>query len=276
MQQLHQLLIQPIAGFLPKDPNARVIFIPHQKLFLVPFAALQDNFGKYLIEQHTILTAPSIQTLDCTRLLRQRIVGKDMLVMGNPAMPSIRELPTPLPPLPGAEREAIEIASLFNTQAIIGKDATKAAFLERLSSARFIHLATHGVLYDFGSGVSGAIALAPSSDDDGWLTAGEVLGLKLNAELVVLSACHTGGGKITSDGVISLSRSFIAAGAGSVIAALWTVYDFPTDFFISEFYSQLLQNRDKAQALRQAMLSMMQKYPHPKYWAVFTLIGEAE
>jgi CHAT domain-containing protein len=71
-QRLYQLLIQPIADALPKDPNARVTFIPQRSLFLVPFAALQDPAGKYLIEQHTILTAPSIQVLALTQQQRER------------------------------------------------------------------------------------------------------------------------------------------------------------------------------------------------------------
>ena len=77
-QQLHQLLIEPIADLLPTDPNARVVFIPQESLFLVPFAALQDKDGKYLIEKHTILTAPSIQVLELTRQQRQRVGAMHM------------------------------------------------------------------------------------------------------------------------------------------------------------------------------------------------------
>ena len=73
---LHQLLIDPIASLLPKDPNAHVIFIPQRSLFQVPFPALQDANGTYLIEKHTILTAPSIQVLDLTRQQRQKLAQK--------------------------------------------------------------------------------------------------------------------------------------------------------------------------------------------------------
>ena len=76
LQKLHDLLIKPIADLLPTDSNAHVIFIPQQELFLVPFAALQDEQGKYLIEKHTILTAPSIQVLELTRQKRERVGGK--------------------------------------------------------------------------------------------------------------------------------------------------------------------------------------------------------
>jgi len=125
-------------------------------------------------------------------------------------------------------------------------------------------------------GLESAIALAPSGQDNGLLTAEEILNLKLNAELVVLSACDTGRGKITGDGVIGLSRSLISAGVPSVIVSLWAVPDSPTSSLMIEFYRQLQQNPDKAQALRQAMLATMKQHPNPRDWAGFALIGEAD
>lgn len=100
--------------------------------------------------------------------------------------------------------------------------------------------------------------------------------MKLNAELVVLSACDTGRGRITGDGVIGLSRSLITAGVPSVIVSLWSVPDAPTASLMTQFYQNLKQNPDKAQALRQAMLTTMKQHPNPRKWAAFTLIGEAE
>jgi CHAT domain-containing protein len=279
LQQLYQLLIQPIADLLPSDPNARVIFIPQDSLFLVPFAALQDATGKYLIEHYSILTAPSIQVLQFTHQQRQRVGYGEFLVVGNPAMSNVPPKPgerSPLlPNLPGAEQEAKTIAQLLNTQAIIGKDATKAAILEKMPRARIIHLATNAIA-DNERGIGSAIALAPSGNDNGLLTAEEIQNLKLNAELVVLSGCDTGLGKITADGVIGLSRSFIAAGVPSAIVSLGDVSDEATAFLMSEFYRNLQQNSDKAQALRQAMLMTMKNYPNPLDWGAFTLIGEAE
>lgn len=285
LQQLHRLLIQPIADLLPSDPTARVIFIPHQSLFLVPFTALQDANGKYLIEQHTPLIAPSIQVLALTQQQGQRNSGarsqRATLLVGNPAMPQIRpnriDPPVMLPALPGAEKEIKEIATILGTEALIGNQATKAAVLARLPSARLIHLATHGLLEDFKrSGIPGAIALAPTATDDGFLSASEILDLQLTADLVVLSACDTGRGRITGDGVIGLSRSLITAGVPSVIVSLWKVPDEPTATLMAEFYRQLQRQPDKAQALRQAMLSTLQQYPDPRAWAAFTLIGEAD
>jgi CHAT domain-containing protein len=292
LQQLYQLLIQPIADLLPSNPNARVVFIPQDSLFLVPFAALQDSSGKYLIEQHSILTAPSIQVLDLTRQQRQRVANGDILIVGNPSMPSIParpgEKPQPLPNLPGAQQEALAIAQLFNTQALIGKDATKAAVLQRMPGARIIHLATNAIV-DEERGTGSALALAPDPSasgtppyqggdrgGSGWLTAEEIQNLKLNAELVVLSGCDTGLGKITGDGVIGLARSFISAGASSVIVSLGNVSDEATAFLMTEFYRHLQQNQDKAQSLRSAMLATMKKYPNYRDWGAFTLIGEAQ
>ncbi|WP_088889887.1 CHAT domain-containing protein [Leptolyngbya ohadii] len=289
LQQLHKLLIEPIAQYLPTNENDRVIFIPQDELFLVPFAALIDANGDYLIENHTILTAPSIQVLDLTHQQRQRLRQANrnqVLVVGDPTMPQVwnpvTDSKTQLPPLPGAEAEAIAIAQEFQTQPLLEGQATETTVKQRMPNARIIHLATHGLL-DYGdpqeSGVRdfpGAIALAPSTQDDGLLTSAEIFEMNLNAELVVLSACDTGRGRITGDGVIGLSRSLMQAGVPSVVVSLWEVPDEPTAQLMTQFYQNLEQTSDKAQALRQAMLTTMQQYPDPINWAAFTLIGEAE
>jgi len=126
------------------------------------------------------------------------------------------------------------------------------------------------------------IALAPSQidgrTDDGFLTASEIINMHLNAEMVVLSACKTGQGRLTGDGVIGLSRSLIAAGVPSVVVSLWSVPDDPTALLMTEFYKnfQASPNPNKAKALRKAMLTAKKQYPDPLNWAAFTLIGEAE
>ncbi|MEB3831783.1 CHAT domain-containing protein [Phormidium sp. CCY1219] len=279
LQQLHSLLIEPIAHLLPADPQQRIILIPHQSLFLVPFSALQDSSGRFLIEKHTLIAAPSIQVLALTHQQRERVSGDNILVVGNPTMPTmptvVGQPPEPLSPLPHAEREAMEIARLFHTTALTGNQATKARVLAELPEARIVHLATHGVLDDFGTDVPGAIALAPSESDRGWLMAGEIVDLPFNAELVVLSACNTGRGKITGDGAIGLSRALMSAGVPSIIVSLWSVPDAPTATLMSEFYRHLQHHPDKAQALRQAMLTTMKTHPNPRNWAGFLLMGEA-
>jgi tetratricopeptide (TPR) repeat protein len=269
LQLLHELLIQPIENELPSNPDARIVFIPHKELFLVPFPALQDKTGKYLIEKHTILTAPSIQTLQLTHYQRQRIPAsiKNVLVVGNPT-------PNKVGSLPYAEQEANTIAKLLNTKAVVGNNADKSNILDKLPQARIIHLAAHGIL-DENRGLGSAIALAPSSWDDGLLRAEEIMLINLNAELAVLSACDTARGDITGDGIVGLSRSLIAAGVPSVIVSLWKVPDNTTAPLMAEFYRNWQRNPDKAIALRQAMLTTMKQYPNPVDWAAFTLIGEA-
>ncbi|BAY66438.1 TPR repeat-containing protein [Calothrix brevissima NIES-22] len=284
--KLHQLLIKPIADLLPTDTNKRVTFVPQENLFLVPFPALLDEQGKYLIEKHTILTSPAIQVLELTHQQKKLItVGnstpQNAVIVGNPTMPKFTakygEAAKQLKPLPGSEREAKAIAPLLNAQALTGKEATETAIKAQVSQASIIHFATHG-LFDHFQGLQSSIALAPSASDDGFLTAEEILNLKLNADLVVLSACNTGRGKITGDGVIGLSRSLFIAGTPSVLVSLWSVPDAPTAELMTEFYQNLYQKKlDKAQALRQAMLKVKEQYPNtPRKWAAFTLIGEAE
>jgi CHAT domain-containing protein len=187
-------------------------------------------------------------------------------------------MPPKIAALPGAQLEAETIAALFQTSAITGAAATKATIVKQMPEARFIHLATHGFL-DEQSGLGSTLILAPDGtgkSDDGYLTADEIFNLKLNAELIVLSACNTGGGKITGDGVIGLSRSLIAAGTPSVVVSLWSIPDAPTADLMTQFYQNLQQQPDKAQALRQAMLSTLKQHPDPINWAAFTLIGEAQ
>ena len=300
LRSLHDLLIAPIADYLSEDPTDPVIFVPDFVLFLVPFPALQAADGSYLIDHHTPLSAPSIQALQLTAQSRQRSRSalSNPLIVGNPTYGPVRlnrgEV-LQLPPLPGAEQEARTIAARLGTTPLIGAAATKSAILERLSSASLIHLATHGLLDGIViADMPGAIAVAQSGEgftqgiavpgtnqvayfsDNGLITVEELLTFRLQAELVVLSACNTGGGELTGDGVTGLSRAFIAAGVPSVIVSLWSVPDAPTGALMTVFYDEWLRHGDKAQALRQAMLATRDRYPNPINWAAFTLIGESQ
>lgn len=316
LKQLYKILIQPISHLLPTDPKVPVFFIPQDTLFLIPFSALQDAEGKFLIEKHTIVTAPSIQILELTQKRSTEVpkTSLEALVVGNPKMPTIplTEPPVELGDLAWAKTEANAIAPLFNTQAITGANATKVRIQQLLPKARLIHLATHGLLDDIRQlGIPGAVALSPSDDDNGFLTAGEIYDMKLNAELVVLSACSTGQGKITGDGVIGLSRCLIAAGVRSVIVSLWSVGDLSTALLMVKFYQIFQQEVAATVALNDAQrwllgitkreLSVWLKtnerffdvtlrnnlrrrlhhlddnaklFQHPRYWAAFSAIGQ--
>jgi CHAT domain-containing protein len=274
LRRLYDVLIEPIEQYLPADPDAPVIFIPQDLLYLVSFAAIPTPDDRYLIEDYTIAIAPSIQTLALTAQRQDDIggLGEGALIVGNPTMPNLNG--KPLEPLPGAEAEAQKIAQMLQSEALIGSAATENAVVSQISQARLIHLATHGLLDPVNAGFLSSLALAPAPPDDGFLRAREINSLTLNAELVVLSACDTGRGSISGDGVAGLGQSFIAAGTPSILVSLWQIPDAPTASLMVTFYQQLQQGINKAQALRQAMLTTLGEFPAPSNWAAFLLMGQ--
>ena len=133
------------------------------------------------------------------------------------------------------------------------------------------------------SGSESAIILASPSDKtdpiaalNSSLTAGEILDLRLKADLVVLSACNTGRGQITGEGVIGLTRSFLSAGVPSLVVSLWQVPDKPTSALMIAFHENRKKGDGNAQALRQAMLTTMKDYPNPQDWAGFMVVGRSD
>ncbi len=288
LQNLYQILIQPIAELLPQDSQTPVIFIPQGALFLIPFPALANESGEYLISRHPLAIAPAIQMLEFTQKHRSSTPNfaltnssNSALIVGNPEMPAIPsqlgESPIKLSPLPGSEVEAKTIGEILKTNPLIGVNATETSVHRQLQDAQIIHLATHGLLDEYkhtGWGVPGAIALTPDSENDGFLTASEIMNFNLKASLVVLSACNTGKGRLTSDGMIGLSRAFLSSGVSSIIVSLWAVPDLPTAELMTEFYRQLQQHPSRVIALQQAMLVTMKRYPQPFEWSGFILMGE--
>ena len=296
LRNLYDFLISPIDKYLPDDNKQRVVFIPQGDLLQIPFAALKDSDGRYLIEKHTLQIATSVKLLQLANSLKrseklqsQENITPSVLVVGNPQSSSgssTRLNGLSLLPLPGAQDEALKIAKLLGTDALIGEQASEFNIRKKISDASIIHFATHGLL-EYGhpgeSGVSdvpGAIVLAAASssaesNNDGLLTAAEIMQIPLSAELAVLSACNTGNGRITADGVVGLSRAFMAAGVPSIVVTLWAIPDAPTATLMVWFYRNLKKSENKAQALRQAMLTTMKLYPNPRDWAAFILLGEA-
>lgn len=304
LRRFHQLLIEPVEELLPAQEGARIIFIPQGPLFLIPFAALENAQGVPLVARYAIALAPSLQTLALTAARKQASrTGGSALIVGNPTMPRYSPIPGGPPldiaPLPAAEQEARAVAALLETSFLAGSAATKATVLARARDARYVHLATHGFLDDFadqgqqganphfrempveeraGGGMKtpGMLALAPSGADSGMLTADEIAVATTGAELVVMSACGSGQGVINDDGVIGLSRAWMAAGAPSVVVSLWAIPDEPTRDLMVEFYRRLTAGSGKAEALRTAMLSTRAKHPNPASWAAFVLLGEPD
>ena len=288
LRDLYDLLIARITGWLPSDDQALIAFIPQDELFLVPFPTLLDENDQPFITTHTLLTAPSIQVLELTYQRQSELQHADTannaeaLLVGNPTMPPMPDAESilePLQQLPGAENEVKEIGRLLGATPLLEDAASETTVKQRIGTASIIHLATHNLL-EYGAEQDdqppGAIALAPDDINNGFLTSAEILQLDLNAELVVLSACDTGLGDITGDGVVGLARSLITAGTSSVVVSLWSVPDAPTANLMTEFYHQMQQGQDKAQALRQAMLKTMEQNPDPRDWAAFTLIGSSD
>jgi CHAT domain-containing protein len=275
LRDLYDELIAPIADLLPTDPDAPVVFVPQGVLFLAPFALLVDPAGHFLIQKHTLLTAPSIASLSKFQqpVFPARWAAADALIVGNPKLsPKAGKLAS----LSRAEEEARKIAALLNVEPLVGDGAGKERVLRALPSARLVHFATHGLL-EWGnhSAQRGALALAPAGEaDDGLLTAGEIRALELNAALVVLSACQTGRGRISGDGVIGLSRSFLAAGAASVVTSLWRIPDDEaTASMMVDFHRRLAASGDPARSLRGAMLGAIGHGQDPRSWAGFTYMG---
>lgn len=285
LQELHRVLIEPIADALPTNPEETVVIVPHKALLMVPFPALQDQQRTFFVEQHTPRIITSIQALALTKKKQQ--VAKSTrqaateataaLVVGNPIMPRLSALPGSLPqqlaPLPGAEFEAQQISPLLKTQPLIGAIAHEGKVSREMMTAPILHFATHG-LFDEQHALNSSLALT-AQGGDGFLTAEEIMALKLRADLAVLSACDTARGAITGDGVVGLSRAFFAAGVPSVLSSLWPVADFSTAELMETFYVNLQKHPDKAQALRQAMLSTMENYPDPADWGAFILMGQS-
>ncbi|MBL8148739.1 MAG: CHAT domain-containing protein [Blastocatellia bacterium] len=275
LAELYQLLITPVEGDLPE--TGHLVFLPQDQLFFTPFAALVDTQGNYLIERYSVSLAYSIESLALIRQEKATDYLSSALIVGNPSAANLSQTLTKkleLQSLPYAEQEAKEIANLLTTEALIAERATKEAVVTLLPKHKVIHLATHGELSKFSEAdIPGLIMLS-----DGWLKASDILKIRLNAELVVLSACWTSKGRLTSDGIVGLLRTFLMAGASTVISTLWAVRDEPTKILMVEFYKQLQQSVTKAEALRQAMIATMQ-YPQfhdPYCWAAFTIIGKVD
>ena len=213
-----------------------------------------------------------------------------------------------LTPLPNTRLEVEAIGRLYGKQATVwvGKDANETVAKSESGKASVLHFACHGIL-DNRDPFASALALTPSegtrdgkgedvsrpatpdtgpATDDGMLRAYEILEkVRLNADLVVLSACESGLGEATKhEGIVGMTRAFQYAGAKSVVVSLWNVADESTAPLMTEFYRQLKSGKSKDAALRAAQLSLLRSNPkseiqnpkwnHPFHWAAFVLVGE--
>ncbi len=297
--ELFSILFQPV---IDEGSKARLIVIPTGKLHLLPFDALRTQQGRYVLESHIVTYAPSATVLHLLRTLLppDQLTGNllgvgDVIYTGptisraniNPAKTSANGRVVDdffdvakLPALAGTKEEVLTVAGIIrgNNQLLLGSNATEAAFKSAsLASFRFIHLAVHG-LADPQFPDRAALVLERGSGEDGLLQVREIRALPLRAELVILSACDTGKGKLLGEeGIASLEHAFLLAGTESVIASLWTADDWSTTFLMKRLYQHLVDGFDKGAALRQAKLDLLNDFGDQAlavYWAGFTLTGD--
>jgi CHAT domain-containing protein/tetratricopeptide (TPR) repeat protein len=187
--------------------------------------------------------------------------------------------------LPFSRREAeaivTEVGRSRSLEALDFAASRKTVFDAKLDQYRIVHFATHGLLNSQHPALSGIVLSLYDERGqpiDGFLRSHETYNLKLNADLVVLSACRTGLGKeIRGEGLVGLTRGFMYAGAASVVASLWDVKDEATSELMTRFYEKMFKDKLKpAAALRAAQVSMWRekRWAAPYYWAGFTLQGE--
>ena len=179
--------------------------------------------------------------------------------------------------LAGSGKEAREVARYApGTAELRLRGKASEEWLKRtpLDDFRIIHLATHA-LVDETSLARTALALAPGDGEDGFLSPADLAGLKLDADLVVLSGCRTAGGvAITGEGMEGLTAPLLAAGARSIVATQWRIGDESTVRLVEDFYSGLAQGLPVADALRKAKLSAIARGAPPGQWARFTVVGD--
>lgn len=275
LKHLAAILIEPIRDLLP-EPGSHLVLVPQGLLLNVPFAALPDPSGRPLIERYPIVTVPSLGVLDLAHRLPGRIErAAPALIVGNPQIDSSLAVAYGLRPLPGAQAEAKRVAALLGEKPLIGGEATRSVVLERMGRASLLHFATHGLLLGGPSdGLPGALVLAPDAADPGLLSARTIMESKLGARIAVLSACSTGLGEITGEGVLGLSYAFVHAGVPSVVVSLWPVPDDSTGVLMTHFYRRQRGEGSLAEALRGAMLATIAEgYTSPRHWAGFALVG---
>jgi len=313
--KLYDLLLKPAA---PRISKAKAIVIcPDGPLYAPPFSALRTGKGKWLAEEKPLSFALSA-TL-CAEGGGERHApadGLSLAAFGDPAYPAgpaesladpvarwmLRG--SPLAPLPATRREIEALRALYpeTSKVFLGESATEGAVKSLGKGTGAIHLACHGIVderFPLESALALSIPAKPEEGkDNGLLQAWEIFeSLRIDADLVTLSACETGLGKeMGGEGLVGLTRAFQYAGARSVLSSLWSVSDESTAELMKRFYGYLKQGKPKAEALRLAQLDLIHSgeghhsksvtshsspltphpdYSHPFFWAAFVLNGDA-
>ncbi|MBI4829673.1 MAG: CHAT domain-containing protein, partial [Nitrospinae bacterium] len=266
-RELYRSLVEPAADIVAR---AEVVGIaPHRALHYLSFASLHDGEA-YLIDRAPLFYLPAASVFGYAAARRGTAPREEMrvLAVGNPDLGELNY------DLPLAELEAKSIRwAIPSVDTLIGREATKRAATENIGRYQVVHIASHGE-FDPVNPLMSALRLAPEPGETGALTAREVFGLRLAADLVIMSACQTGLGKVSAgDEVAGLNRAFLASGAHAVISTLWRVDDLASASLVKHFYRGYV-DMDAAKALRAAQLTVKARQPHPRYWAGFILAGD--
>lgn len=290
--ELYELVFKPIE---PPLTGNRIIIIPSGILGYLPFEALLTNtpddyndFGghSYLIQRYQISYDYSATQLYETTSKTSSGKGNIQFAPaynGDTLKLSREALDMVLHQLKFNRLEATTVNKLIGGRLFIDSLATKEAFLKYGPGAKLIHLATHGKANDE-NGEFSYLAFYPSSNghNDELLFVKDLYNLQLNAEMVVLSACETGIGEYQrGEGILSLARGFLFAGASSIVTTLWSIDDRASSQIVEGFYQNLKEGQKKDEALRNAKLHYLKKYKgsnrsHPLFWAAFVPVGKME
>lgn len=289
---LSKILLAPIAKEIE---NKRLLVVASEILQYIPFSALANpkNETQFLIESNEVVNLPSASALATLRKSERKPTTKDIAIFADPIFSGdderIRNVSSTLrnsfQRLEFSRQEADKIISLTSPEkrfvALDSAANLQTLRLQDLRQFRILHLATHGRLNDQFPELSGIVLSLideKGNSRDGILYLSEIYNLRLNAKLVVLSACETALGKeIQGEGLVGLTHGFMYAGAESVLASLWQVDDYATSELMQRFYQGLLkEGLTPAKALQKAQISMIKEkgLNNPFYWSAFTLQGE--
>jgi len=301
--QLSRILIGPFQEHLAD--TRKLVIIPDRSLSLLPFEALTSGSpprpNEYLIEKFAVVYGPSASALSAVEHSPAAAVTQSFVAFGDPIYDAAdleaektaaSKPPNPttatergldLRRLPYTRTEVNNIGALFapaQRKIFVGLEANELNVKTvALSTYRYVHFASHGLVDEDVPSRSGVFLSTVGNDkEDGILQVTEIMRLKLNADLVTLSACRTGLGRtIGGEGVLGLTRAFLYAGSHSVVASLWNVNDTATAELMKSFYANLKKGEPKDEALRQAKLTLLKgkhaTWRHPYYWAPFVLVG---
>lgn len=265
-QQLYQRLIAPVAEVIA---GRDLVLVPHGALHYLPFAALHDG-SAYLQARHRLRYLPSASVQKYLRAPGKATLPS-MLILGNPDLGQARL------DLPASEQEALQIAALVpGSQVLTRAQASETRFRQLAPGYRYVHVGAHGE-FDGERPLASRLVLVADKDNDGSLKVEELFQLRLEADLVTLSACETGLAKaLNGDDLVGMTRGFLYAGTSNIVASLWEVEDRATAELMIAFYRALKEGSSKKAALQQAQSAVRARHPEPMFWAAFYLTGNGQ